>query len=95
MCTVDPFVPSLLIGPPFEHENCKYHLLHHATFIFVVLAMLLSPVCFFFLFGHIALKIWTIILTIGQHCHFLIFGFGVAQENREEDPSMSWSSGCQ
>jgi hypothetical protein len=32
------------------------------------------------------LKIWTIILTIGQHCHFLIFGFGVAHENREDPP---------
>jgi hypothetical protein len=42
---------------------------------------------FFFLFGYIALKRWTIILTIGQHCHFLIFGFEMdAHENGEEDP---------
>jgi hypothetical protein len=37
----------------------------------------------------IELKRWTIILTIGQHCHFLIFGFEMdAQENGEEDPCM-------
>ncbi len=42
---------------------------------------------FLFFFGYyIASKIWTIILTIGQHCHFLIFGFGIAQENGEDDP---------
>jgi hypothetical protein len=44
-------------------------------------------VCFFW--GYIALKIWTIILTIDQHCHFLIFGFEMdAQENGEEDTCM-------
>jgi len=37
----------------------------------------------------IALKRWTIILTMGQHCPFLIFGFEMdAQENGEEDPCM-------
>jgi hypothetical protein len=38
----------------------------------------------------IALKRWTIILTIGQHCHFLIFRFEMdSQENgEEEDPCM-------
>jgi hypothetical protein len=37
----------------------------------------------------VALKRWTIILTIGQHCHLLIFGFEMeAQENGEEDPCM-------
>ncbi len=42
-----------------------------------------------FLGGYIALKIWTIILTIGRHCHFLIFGFEMdAQESGEEDPCM-------
>jgi hypothetical protein len=41
---------------------------------------------FFFCFGYTALKIWPIILTVGQHCHFLIFGFGVAKENGEDHP---------
>jgi hypothetical protein len=43
----------------------------------------------FFFLGYIALKIWSIILTIGQECHFLIFGFEMdTQENGEEDPCM-------
>ncbi len=43
--------------------------------------------CVFFFGEYIALKIWTIILTIDQHCHFLIFGFEMdAGENGEEDP---------
>jgi hypothetical protein len=43
--------------------------------------------CFFF-GGYIALKIWSLILTIGQQCHFLIFGFEMdtQEENGEEDP---------
>jgi hypothetical protein len=41
----------------------------------------------------IALKRWTIILTIGQHCHFLIFRFEMdTQENGEEAPSMRENS---
>jgi hypothetical protein len=45
-------------------------------------------VCVFFL-GYIALKIWSMILTIGQECHFLIFGFEMdTQENGEEDLCM-------
>jgi hypothetical protein len=44
---------------------------------------------FFFFCRYIALKRWTIILTIGQHCHFLIFGFEMdAREYGEEDPCM-------
>jgi hypothetical protein len=44
-------------------------------------------VCDFF--WYIALKIWTVILITGQHCHFLLFGFEMdAQENGEEDPCM-------
>jgi hypothetical protein len=40
-------------------------------------------------FEYIALKIWSIILTIGQECHFLIFGFEMdTQENGEEDRCM-------
>jgi hypothetical protein len=40
---------------------------------------------------YIALKVWTIILTIDQHCHFLIFGFEMdARENGEEDPCMKF-----
>ncbi len=31
---------------------------------------------FLFVFGFISLKIWTIILTIGQHYRFFFFGFG-------------------
>jgi hypothetical protein len=38
---------------------------------------------------HCIEETWTIILTIGQHCQFLIFGFEMnAQENGEEDPCM-------
>jgi hypothetical protein len=46
-------------------------------------------VCVFLFFWDIALKRWTIILTTGQHCHFLIFAFEMhARENEEEDPCM-------
>jgi hypothetical protein len=42
-----------------------------------------------FFLGYVALKTWTIILTIGQHCQFLIFGFEMnVKENGEEDPCM-------
>jgi hypothetical protein len=53
------------------------------------LAIRFGVMCFFVL-AYVALKTWTIILTIGQHCHFLIFGFEMkAQEEiGEEDPCM-------
>jgi hypothetical protein len=47
-----------------------------------------SGSCVFFC-GYIALKIWIIILTIGQHYHFLIFGFEMdVQQNGKENPCM-------
>jgi hypothetical protein len=42
-----------------------------------------------FFWGYVALKIWSIILTTGQECHLLIFGFEMdTPENGEEDPCM-------